>query len=245
MSGDTLLALTDRDRRVLVEVTRFGAISREQLMRLGLFGSKTRANERLHKLVLHGYLVAKRQALDAGGPRLIYLPGPEIRDTQIVRKRFTEASELFLSHQLGLVDIRLAFEQGVPVKRWLADREFAGAAPGVIPDAYVEFERTDGVFCCFIEYDRGTETLARIERKVRAYLDLAYSGRFERTFTRRFFRLAFVLESPRRLNTVSATVARVTDRIVRLALLSELIEKGPLGSIWRRPGKELPESLSN
>ena len=56
MSGKSL-AFTERDRAVVREVARFGVMSRHQLMRLKFFSSKTRANDRLKRLVDEGYLV--------------------------------------------------------------------------------------------------------------------------------------------------------------------------------------------
>ena len=44
-------------------------------MRLELFASKTRANERLKRLVDEGHLVARRQPIPIGGPRIVYMPG--------------------------------------------------------------------------------------------------------------------------------------------------------------------------
>jgi hypothetical protein len=243
MTGRPLLSVTARDRSLLSEVMRFGVMSREQLVRLKFFSSKTRANERLKKLVVHGYLTCKRQALTAGGPRHIYLPGPALENTHGARKRFAEASDLFVAHQLGLVDIRLTFEQHRGISRWLSDRELAVLKLPVIPDAYVEFELAGQICCAFIEYDRGTETLARFERKVRSYLEFAYSGAFERAFKRRFFRLLVIVESGRRLSTLSVAVVRITDKIVRFTTLEQFLNDGPPASIWRRPGAQGSESL--
>lgn len=241
MTGKTL-ALTERDKLVLAEVQRFGFVAREHLMRLKMFSSKTRANERLRRLTQTGYLAARKQALLSGGPRLVYLPGHLL--TNGGRRRPAEMSDLFLSHQLGLVDIRIAFEHAVGAARWLSDKDLAARQLGLIPDAYVEYEIQRLTYCAFVEYDRGTETLARLERKVRAYLDLAYSGRFERAFQRRFFRVVFMCDTAGRLSNVSQAVARITDRIIRLTTLTELLGNGPLGSIWRRPGTSELESLT-
>lgn len=243
MSGE-LLGLTERDRALLSEVARFGVMSREQLVRLKFFRSKTRANERLRRLAAEGYLATRRQALPLGGPRLIYLPGRELPDTQETRRRFSEVSDVFLLHQLGLIDIRLAFEAHTTLTRWLSDKELTAVSLSVIPDAYLEFQVGTPTFCAFVEYDRGTETLGRFERKTRAYLDAAYSGAFERTFHRKFFRLLVVTDTDRRLATLSATVARLTDKIVRLTTLAELSASGPLASIWRRPGVSTSQSLT-
>jgi hypothetical protein len=243
MTGE-LLGLTERDRALLSEISRFGVMSREQLIRMRFFRSKTRANERLRRLVRHDYLTTRRQALQLGGPRLIYLPGRALAETQETRRRFSEVSDVFLLHQLGLIDIRLAFEAHTTLTRWLTDKELAAATFGVIPDAYLEFQVGMPTFCAFVEYDRGTETVGRFERKVRAYLDAAYSGAFERTFHRKYFRLLVVTDTDRRLATLSADTARLTDKIVRLTTLTELTATGPLASIWRRPGASISQPLT-
>ena len=243
MTGKSL-AFTERDRAVVREVTRFGVMSRDQLMRLKFFASKTRANDRLKRLVDAGYLAARRQPLHVGGPRFVYLPGRLLADGRDIRRHFADVSDLFITHQLGLVDIRLAFEQHSTLVRWLPEKDLAGLSLGLVPDAYLEYEVGGLTYCAFVEYDRGTETLGRIERKVRAYVDLAQSGRFARTFTRRFFRVFLVTDSAARLVTISETTARITNRIMRFSTLQELSHHGPLMSIWRRPGASASESLT-
>lgn len=243
MTGNSL-AFTERDRAIVGEVMRFGVMSRDQLMRLKFFSSKTRANDRLKRLADAGYLASRRQPLLVGGPRCVYLPGRLLPDGRDVRKRFADVSDLFLTHQLGLVDIRLAFEQHSRLLRWLTEKDLTGLSLGLVPDAYLEYEVGTLTYCAFVEYDRGTETLGHIERKVHAYVNLAQSGRFERTFTRRFFRVLVVTDSAGRLVTISQTTARITDRIMRLTTLPELSHRGPLTSIWRRPGASASESLT-
>jgi hypothetical protein len=243
MNGKSL-AFTERDRAIVREIARFGVMSRDQLTRLKFFSSKTRANDRLRRLVHEGYLASRRQPLAVGGPRFLYLPGRLLSDGRHVHRRFADVSDLFLAHQLGLVDIRLAFEQHTRLVRWLAEKDLVGLSLGLVPDAYLEYEVGGLTYCAFIEYDRGTETLGRVERKVRAYLDLAQSGRFERTFKRRFFRLCVVTDSLGRSTTISTAIARITDRIMLVTTLHELSHLGPLTSIWRRPGASASESLT-
>src|SRR5262245_41005959 len=100
MSGRGL-AITERDRAIVREIARFGVMSREQLMRLRFFASKTRAKERLKRLVDAGYLAARRQPLPLGGPRAVYVPGILSADGREARKRFADTSDLFLVHQMG------------------------------------------------------------------------------------------------------------------------------------------------
>jgi hypothetical protein len=243
MTGKAL-ALTPRDQILLTEVQRHNALTRDHLIRLKLFGSKTRVNERLRRLTRAGYLSARRQPLLSGGPRLVYFPGRLLAEAHARTRQQQAWSDLFLHHHLGIVDIRLAMETHSTVTRWLSQHDLSGLALGFIPDAYAEFQQHGLTYCAFIEYDRGTETLGRLERKVRSYLDLAFSGRFERIFGRRFFRALFIGDSVGRLDTMSAAVAHVTDRVLRLTTLPQLVERGPLASIWRRPGQPTCESLT-
>jgi predicted transcriptional regulator len=243
MAGNAL-GLTERDRALLMEISRFGVMSRDQLIRLRIFSSKTRANERLKRLTAAGYLTTRPQALPAGGPRLVYFPGPALETSRIVRRRFSESSELLLAHQLGLVDVRVAFQLHTAIERWLTERELSELAIGLIPDAYVEYAVSGLTYCAFVEYDRGTEPLGRIEQKVRAYLDLAFSGRFQRTFQRKFFRTLFITDSSKRLSSLSGAVAGLTTKVIRLAPLEAVSAHGPLAAIWRRPGESSLESLT-
>jgi hypothetical protein len=237
-------AITERDRAVLAEVNRFGVMTREQLVRLKLFSSKTRANARLKGLADARYLQARRQPLPVGGPRFVYLPGPLLVEAKDTARRFVDVSDLFLAHQLGLVDIRLAFEQQVALTHWLSEKELATLSLGLVPDAYLEYAVRDLTFCAFVEYDRGTETLGRFQRKAKAYADLAFSGKFERILKRRFFRVFVVTGSTKRLATLSTAVARTTTRIFWLTTLTELSSLGPLASIWRKPGATDSQSLT-
>lgn len=242
MAGSKIV-LTPRDQQLLCEVQRFGVLTREQTMRLRLFASKTRANERLKKLVVAEYLTARRQAVTLGAPKLVYSAG-RLTAEPMERKRWREASDVLLTHQLGLVDVRIAFERATQVQRWLTDRELSTAGLEIIPDGLVEYELSHLGFSAFIEYDRGTEPLQRIQRKVRGYLGLAHSGRFARVFNRKFFRVLFVCDQPGRVTSIVKTSASVTNQMVWVAELSDLKQLGPLASIWRRPGADHPQSLT-
>jgi hypothetical protein len=237
------LALTDRDKALARELDRFGVMTRRQMMALQFFRSPSRAKERLKRLVDAGYLASRRHPLPIGGPELVYAVGPLVEASRGPRKRLAESSDLFLAHELGLVDVHIAFERTTTIARWLRARDLAELSMGVIPDAYLEFEHDSLTYCAFVEYDRGTETLARVERKVRAYVALARSGRFEQLFGRRFFRVLVITDTTGRLTTLSTAAARLTDKVLRFTTLPTLIDQGPLQSIWRRPGATRSESL--
>ena len=244
MTGNGL-GLTSRDREIIEQVQRFGVLTRDQLIALRLFSSKSRAKERLKRLVDAGYLAARPQSLPAGGPRLVYSPARAIGSADArPQKRFREASDLFLVHELGLVDIHIDFESRASLTRWSLAQELESLNLGLIPDAYAEYEVANLTYCAFIEYDRGTETVSRFEHKVRRYLEIARSGRFHQVFGRKFFRVLVVTDGTGRLKTLSQATARHTDKVFRFTTLSQLIHQGPLASIWWRPGAQTLESLT-
>jgi Replication-relaxation len=243
MAGNGL-ALTERDKAIVREVGRFGVMTRQQLTALRFFHSGSRAKERLKRLVEAGYLVSRAQPLAVGGPQFVYATGPLVDASLVGRKRFRDLSDPFLTHELGLVDIHIAFERVVTVTRWISAKELAGLSLGVIPDAYLEFAHDGLTFSAFVEYDRGTETLGRFERKIRAYVELARSGRFERFFQRQFFRVLALTDTSGRLTTLSTSAARITDKVLRFTTLGTLTREGPLQSIWRRPGATTLESIT-
>lgn len=241
MTGKTV-ALTSRDRRLLYEVGRCGVLNRRQVIELGLFRSKTRANERLRKLTQARLLTAIPRALPQLGREYVYVLGPQSSDRALRRRRI-EGSPLLLSHDIGMVDIRLTIERHAHMTQWRTDRECKELVQGVQPDGYGEYMVGADTFCVFVEYDRGTESLVRLQRKAKSYCDLAFSGSFSRIFGRQFFRVLLVVEGFQRLRTVSAAVRVVTDRVFRLTTMSELQTSGLTAPIWRRPGSEQSESL--
>src|SRR5436190_16367037 len=117
MNGKSV-GFTSRDEAIVREINRFGVMTRDQLIRLRFFSSKTRAKARLKRLVDAGYLDRRQQSLAVGGPRFVYMPGHLAVDARDVRKRLTELSDPFLAHELGLVDIRIAFERHTTLTHW-------------------------------------------------------------------------------------------------------------------------------
>src|SRR5712692_835797 len=162
------MVLTTRDRQILVDLATFSTLTRQQLQRLGHFGSKTRANAVLLRLVRFHYLTCRRQPTVAGNRRAVYMLGP--RGLQLLsgasdsperqRRRMKLLSDLFLEHQLLVNDVRLGFHNGgrdVRLGRWLTDASLRDLRLEIVPDGYAEYETSDGTFAAFIELDRGTE----------------------------------------------------------------------------------------
>lgn len=240
------IVLTGRDRRVITDVADFGVLTRDHLQRLGHFGSKTRANAVLIRLVRHGYLSRRGLPSVAGTRRALYLIGPNAVDlldrpreaSRSERRRLTVSSDLFLEHQLLVNDVRLAFHRERPsyqCDRWLSDVALRAMHLGLVPDGYVEYTVDARRFAAFVELDRGTETLGRWQTKTRGYVQLATSGQFTTALGRRFFRVLVVTTSAPRLAHIRQVVAGQTDRIFWFTTLERIRTDGPLAKIWLRP----------
>jgi hypothetical protein len=91
--------------------------------------------------------------------------------------------------------------------------------------------------------DLGTEGLKRWHEKADAYLKLAFSGLYERTFRRQYFRVLVVAPSERRVASLSAAIATKTDRIFWFTTAGQLERGGPLDAIWLRPKGNSLQSL--
>jgi hypothetical protein len=248
------MVLTDRDAHLVRDCADFQVLTRVQMTRLGHFGSKTRANAVLLRLVRFGYLSRRYQPAVAGSQRALYFPGPEAHrllnhPAELVgreRRRIQTLSDLFLAHQLLITDVRLSFHAAPSCRldRWLTDADLRPLNLGVIPDGHVEYTHEGRRFGAFLELDRGTESLSRWKAKVTAYVQLAQSGRYLQVFGRQFFRVLVVAPSPVRVEHLRQCTATVTDKVFWLTRFAALIEQGPFGPIWRRPVEASPQPLS-
>lgn len=247
------MRLTDRDVAIVRAVARFGVLTRTQIARHLAFRSVTRVNAVLLRLASHGYLRRRVQPTLHGTRRLTYTLGrlgAELVDDPSVRSHsdWQGRSDLFLDHELHVNDVRLAFEeQGLPDYRlidWLTPSGLRAQALGVIPDGCVQYTLNNLTFVAFIEADLGTESRARWRSKVESYRRLALSGRHEQVFGLRFFRVLVVTTTERRLVNIAGEIARQTEQIFWLTTFDELLAKGPLGSVWRRPKDHSFQSLT-
>jgi hypothetical protein len=236
------LVLTARDIRLLADVAQFRVLSRHQLMRLGHFRSKTRANAVLLRLVGAGYLSRRYQPAVAGTQRALYFLGP--KGVALSRpgrpntewRQLSSISDLFLAHQLSVTDVLIAFRASpCRVERWMVDEDLRSLNLGILPDGHLEYELAGKQFGAFLELDRGTETQGRFRAKVEAYARLAQSGRYRSAFGRQFFRVLVVSSSDERLDHLRATTASVTEKIFWFVTLQQVVAEGPFARIWLRP----------
>ena len=250
MTGSGMV-LTERDRAVLRDTVELAPVSRVQLQRLGYFGSRTRANAVLARLVRFGYLAVRRQPLVGGSRRLLYhlgRNGEELLGVEGNGRRLKQLSDLFLEHHLRTTDVQIAFRVAEDPEnvfdRWLTDEQLRSFNLGVVPDGYVEYRYATLPFAAFVEVDLGTETLKRWEKKAADYFRLAHSGAFAAVCRLRYFRVLVVTVSTGRVDSLQKAISRVTPKIFWLTTIGELTDRGAFAPIWRRAQTGASQSLT-
>jgi Replication-relaxation len=239
-----------RDLRLLRALAVMRILDRELAKIVAGFGSTTRANARLLALTRAGLL--KRFFLGSGGGRkalyALSAKGALLADVPLrgPRRRQGEAliADTFVQHQLSINQVHSALEFGtIPVPqvrfhRWLGFHEPLVAGLGLIPDGYVEFSTRSGIVAAFVEVDLGHEGLSIWKEKTRHYLQLALSGEYERQFGQSRFRVLVLATSERRLRSIRATVAAITQKIFWFATLESITGDKFFASVWLRPAEK-------
>ncbi len=242
------MVLQDRDRRLLREIALLRVIEREQAKLIAGFGSTTRANARLLALNRAGLLKRYFLGTKGAGQKALYgisRQGALLVDAPYrgLQRRNDEslASDFFVQHQLLVNDVYCSLQyppiplQGVQVKRWM--HFFQPIVPEIrlIPDGYLELSTTADTFACFLEVDRGMETLKTWGEKVRNYLQLALSGAFERQFHQPSFRVLVIANSERRVQSIRKAVLPMTAKIFWFATFADVQGPGFFNPVWLRP----------
>ena len=236
-----------RDFELLRELSVMRVADREQLKIAGGFGSTTRVNTRLLALARAGLL--RRFFLGSGGGRkALYALSPKGAQLAQVplrgprrRQNETLVADFFVQHQLSVNDIYCNLKFGtIPIAQvkfvnWLTFHDPLVAGLSLIPDGYVEFRTPSGIDASFIEVDLGHEGLAVWKEKTRHYVQLALSGAYERQFRQPRFRVLVLVDSERRLQSVRAAVAGITQKIFWFATLGSIQGEKFFGPVWLRP----------
>jgi Replication-relaxation len=158
-------------------------------------------------------------------------------------------ADFFIQHQLAINEVYCALKYPKRVPEEIAFKNWMGfpkrTAPGmrVIPDGYVELLTPSGIVAAFLEIDLGHERLRVWRDKVRNYLDLAFTGNFEREFKQSRFRVLVVADSLRRLDSIRQVVLPLTDKIFWFATFESIHRDGAFAAIWTRPKGEARQPL--
>jgi hypothetical protein len=241
------LIVQPRDLKLLRELSVMRVADRELLKIAAGFNSLTRVNTRLLALTRAGLL--RRFFLGSGGGRKA-LYALSVKGAQMIqvpcrgprrRQDETLVADFYVQHQLSINAVYCDLKFGaVPVfgakfVNWMGFHEPLVAGLSLIPDGYVEFATPSGLDASFIEVDLGHEGLAVWKEKARHYIQLALSGAYERQFRQTRFRVLVLADSERRLQSIRAAVAGVTQKIFWFAALSAIKNDKFFGPVWLRP----------
>ncbi|HEV8414589.1 MAG TPA: replication-relaxation family protein [Bryobacteraceae bacterium] len=250
------IILQDRDRHLLRELGVMRVIDREQAKRVAGFGSTTRANNRLLMLTRAGFLRRFFLGTVGGARKALYAQSP--KGAALVEvlyrgpRRATDqtlAADFFVTHQLWINQVYCLLKyHPIPVAdarfvRWLSFYEPLFSGIPLIPDGYAEVVTSTKTLAMFLEIDLGHESRSIWQKKVQGYLRYAVSGSFTTQFNQPQFRTLVVANSERRMASLRAVTAMVTEKIFWFTTLDAVTSGKVWSPIWQRPTGEERQPL--
>lgn len=260
---------TPRDREIMATLYKHGRMTREHIRRLffargvGEQASIQAVCRRLKKLTERGYLARVAIPVAKGSGPYVYGLGKlgaavvsreaKVTGRVAVMDLSKPESLATLSHDLERVDFYIALktaleELGGGILSWLGEREAAysfawkGRKVSISPDAYCLWALGDEEGAFFLEWDRGTESLAAFGLKLSRYGHYfrlkAYQDHLGETGIRP--RLLVVASDERREGKLIDWLARRQARNELSSLPTVLFSTQPrvkgdiLGHMWKR-----------
>jgi hypothetical protein len=261
--------VTERDVEIIAFVARIGCATSDAVQDL-LFGRwRSRVTARLRGAFDHRYL-NKLRGRAVNEPDVYYLSPSARRGWAIAEQALAPAGRkpVSLPHRQRLDEtlmmarlfarlFRAARDTGLAVAEWRTERELRSlpSLKRVIPDGYLRVARgagRDAKGASFLlELERSDKALAYWEEKLRHYVALYESGRYQSEFGTQSLRILIVLDGRAagraRLRGLADAASRQEATMVRLAFWSELRTSRPIdvlgGPLWLRPGYQAPASL--
>lgn len=235
--------LTDRDRWLAAMTYEHRVMTTAQLVRLA-FPSERSARARLRELVAWSVLDRFRPLRAYGTAAMHYVLGPAGAtvlahqhglDPKTLGYRRDRAlgiaNSLRLAHQLGVNDLLTTLAAEQPLSVWWSETRCARHIGDLArPDAFLQLHTPDSKYGFFLEYDTGTEPLARLAGKLPGYHDLARS-------TAHTVPMLFWLPSPRREASARRALHDARSRLDRpslvpIATANPQPVSDPAGSVW-------------
>ncbi len=248
--------LQDRDRHLLRELAVMRVIDREQAKCVAGFGSTRRANDRLLGLTRAGLLRRFFLGTTAGGKKALYALSPASANLVDVpfrgpRRKQNEVliADFFVTHQLHINQIYCALKyRPIPILevkflQWLNFYEPLEARTRLIPDGYLEVLAPEKTVGAFLEVDLGHESRSVWKVKVQKYLQYAVSGAFEKRFKLPQFRVLVMVDSERRMQSLRAATASITDKVFWFATFHSITNDGFWSKVWLRAKGEERQCL--
>jgi hypothetical protein len=240
-SGSRGFAMMEGDIEILGLVLDHRFLQRGQVSALTGRHPK-RLHRRLSKLEQHGYLTTLRfphreyiYGLGRAGSLILVEQGRAEAELLEDRLRTHELTELFLKHEMMIVDIHVrltlaSHADAVRIELWKEGSELHDSVVAVDhkgssrlpvrPDAFfslLDSRRQEGANRAnyMLEADRSTTTHTRFEDKIRAYWAYIEQGRHQQKFAIKGFRVLTVTLTDARAKNLSAFAASVLPERAR------------------------------
>ncbi|MFI0352843.1 replication-relaxation family protein [Actinomadura sp. 9N407] len=256
--ADVACRLTNRDRAILDLVWKHRVLTTQQLTAY-FFPSQSRCQQRLRVLHRLHTMLRFQPWAPVGAEPAHWVLGPAGAHILAVQRGFRPrelgyrqdtaldiAVSPRLGHQIGVNDffVRLhAYSRhradGSALLKWLPERECASVhGDHVRPDAFgrwseVRDRRSPAApprrFEFFLEHDTGSETLARVTRKLDGYVSLAQA-------TGSITPVLFWLPSPAREANLRQLLATPRIPVATAVHTPSTSAEGPAGAVWLPAG---------
>jgi hypothetical protein len=225
----TTIRLSERDQRVVLKCAVGKWLTTGQLTRLYFPGvTSDAARKSLRRLADAGYLVSHREHQMAESLHGIGPKGKSVLEAKGLSAEVVRTPPRQSEHLIGLNDIRVAVEtSNLQVAYFFASWEVQalGWLHPIVPDAVLGLRLPDRQ-TFFLEYDRGSETLATLIKKLRCY---------EEGLSGIHFRAVLVIaESAPRLELLARQMRKAGFfRRMLSALKAEILEAGIGAPVFR------------
>lgn len=216
------IRLNSRDVEVLSSIAEFGLLSTEQICALH-FPSLHRARKRLLQFFRHQLVnrmerptclgegsKARLYTVSRKGGRLLGKPGAKANNSKSVTPNFAE-------HLLTINRVRICFlkacqaRRDLSLKKWVSDRQMKLRVEvrteggiqfqTIVPDSHFVIEASDRSYSYFLEVDRATASLKRMQMKMLAYHTLFANGSRDSSGSIGKFRVLIVTENAKRIKS--------------------------------------------
>lgn len=266
------IAITDRDKAIIIFVYENRFLRRDQIQRLFFSDASLPAcNMRLKKLYEHKFLDRLFKPVAVGSSQAVY--ALDKRGAQVVSSFFqipisqvnwsrdhNRVEFLFMEHTLAVSEFKISLDLALFklsntrltfYRR--GDKSLVSRVPDpnakkkylvVSPDAFLGIKDLGGNSYFFIEADLGTETLSRFAEKIIAYKQFWKLGQYTEKYGYRNFRVLTIAESDRRLtNLIDVTRKAGGKNMFLFTTFKDMNDYTPLGRIWLTPISSLPINL--
>ena len=269
LSTPAPMHLTGRDKEIVEAVHLYRLLRQDQLQAL-FFGSQSAAQRVLVRLYDHGFLDRRFIPVLSGRSPAFYILDRRGADLLRAEMGYDELSwhhsskqisSDFLEHTLAINDVRVAITlaarlPGYELLEWRGesevktdyDRVSIQTKTGgkrqvpIVPDSYFLLQTPLGRAPFFLEVDRGSETLARFQAKVHAYLAYYASGGYQKRYGSSSLRILTVTTTSERRDHLQAATAKLrgTRRFYFAAARDIQPDKVLHAPIWYAAGDQTP-----